>query len=169
MAVVLATVNVGAISIVAGWFPVFLFWVTVAVCLLAVVLRRDVLKEFAIGIPIGAVFVALLFAWLHFSQATPVGTPGSLYVWLCVACLVAGLVVAGWRRAHWPRRIAGVVAVLLAVVSAGSVANQTFAYFTTFDHLFGKSANPLHRQRASSPPCGRRWPRPASCPTTAPP
>jgi S-formylglutathione hydrolase FrmB len=27
------------------------------------------------------------------------------------------------------------------VVSAGSAVNQTFAYFTTFDHLFGKSAN----------------------------
>ena len=141
VAVVLATVNVGNISIVSGWFPYFLFWTTVAVCAVAVVLRRDVLKEFAIGIPIGVVFAVLLFAWLHFSQAAPVGTPGSLYVWLCVACLVAGLVVAGWRRAHWPRRIAGVVAVLLAVVSAGSAVNQTFAYFTTFDHLFGKSAN----------------------------
>ena len=141
VAVVLATVNVGNISIVSGWFPYFLFWTTVAVCAVAVVLRRDVLKEFAIGIPIGVVFAVLLFAWLHFSQAAPVGTPGSLYVWLCVACLVAGLVVAGWRRAHWPRRICGVVAVLLAVVSAGSAVNQTFAYFTTFDHLFGKSAN----------------------------
>ena len=129
VAVVLATVNVGNISIVSGWFPYFLFWTTVAVCAVAVVLRRDVLKEFAIGIPIGVVFAVLLFAWLHLSQAAPVGTPGSLYVWLCVACLVAGLVVAGWRRAHWPRRIAGVVAVLLAVVSAGSAVNQTFAYY----------------------------------------
>src|SRR5271165_4127525 len=98
VAVVLATVNVGNISIVSGWFPYFLFWTTVAACAVAVVLRRDVLKEFAIGIPIGVVFAVLLFAWLHFSQAAPVGTPGSLYVWLCVACLVAGLVVAGWRR-----------------------------------------------------------------------
>ena len=54
-----APVNVGNISIVAGWFPVFLFWATVAVCAIAVVLRRDVLKEFAIGIPVGIVFVAL--------------------------------------------------------------------------------------------------------------
>jgi len=139
--VVATTVNVGNISIVAGWFPVVLFWVTVAVCVIAVVLRRDVLKEFAIGIPIGIVFAVLLFVTLNLTQAIPTGAPRSLNVWLCLACLVAGLVVAGWRRAHWPRRIAGVAAVVLALVSAGSAVNQTFAYYPTFDRLFGKSAN----------------------------
>ena len=136
-----ASVNVAGISIVSGWFPVFLFWVTVAVCVTAVVLRRDVLREFAIGIPIGILFVVLGFVGLHLTQAIPTGAPRSMYVWLCVACLVAGLVLAGWRRAHWPRRICGVVAVLLAVVSAGSAVNQTFAYYLTFDRLFGKNAN----------------------------
>jgi S-formylglutathione hydrolase FrmB len=136
-----ATVNVGSISIVAGWFPVLLFWVTVAVCVLAVVIRRDVLREFAIGIPLGIVFVVLLFVGLHLTQAIPIGAPRSLSEWLCVACLTAGLVVAGWHRAHWLRRIAGLAAVVLAVVSAGSAVNQTFAYYPTFDRLFGKSAN----------------------------
>jgi S-formylglutathione hydrolase FrmB len=56
-------------------------------------------------------------------------------------CLVAGLVLAGWRRAHWPRRICGAVAVVLTLVSAGSAVNQTFAYYPTFDRLFGKTAN----------------------------
>jgi S-formylglutathione hydrolase FrmB len=138
---VVTPVNVGNISIIDGWLPVFLFWVTVAVCLIAVVLRRDVLREFAIGIPIGIIFAVLLFAGLHIMQAVPAGAPRSLYVWLCVACLIAGLVVAGWRRAHWPRRMAGLVAVLLAVVSAGSAVNQTFAYYPTFNRLLGQSAN----------------------------
>ena len=129
------------VSIVAGWFPVFLFWITVAVCVTAVVLRRDVLKEFAFGIPIGIVFVALLFTWLHFAQAIPAGAPRSLYVWLIVTCLVTGLVLAGWRRARWGRRIAGLIAIVLAVVSAGSAANATFQYYPTFDRLFGKTAN----------------------------
>ena len=133
--------DVGSISIVSGWLPVFVFWVAVAVCLIAVVLRRDVLREFAIGIPIGIVFIVLLFVGLHVTQAIPVGAPRSLYVWLSVACLMAGLVVAGWHRAHWPRRIAGVAAVVLAIVSAGSAVNQTFSYYPTFDRLFGKSAN----------------------------
>ncbi len=138
--IVAATVNVGNISIVSGWFPAFLFWVTVALCVIAVVARRDVLKEFAIGIPIGIAFVVLLFAGLHLMQAVPDGAPRSMYVWLGVACLVAGLVAAGWHRAHWPRRIAGLVAVVLAVVSAGSAANQTFAYYPTFARLFGQNA-----------------------------
>src|SRR6516165_10058462 len=59
--------SLGNVSIVAGWFPVFLFWMTVAVCVLAVVVRRDVLKEFAFGIPIGIALVVLLFGWLHFT------------------------------------------------------------------------------------------------------
>jgi S-formylglutathione hydrolase FrmB len=141
-ALVLATtVNVGNLSIVTGWVPVALFWATVAVCTIAVVLRRDVLREFAIGVPLGIVFAVLLFVTLNVTQMIPIGAPRSLNVWLCVACLVAGLVAAGWRRAHWPRRVAGLVAVLLAVVSAGSAVNQTFAYYPTFDRLFGKSAN----------------------------
>jgi S-formylglutathione hydrolase FrmB len=135
------TVNWGNVSIVGGWFPTLLFWVTIAVCVIAVVLRRDVLKEFALGIPAGLVLVVLLFTGLHLTQAVPTGAPRSLYVWLCVTCLVAGLVLAGWRRAHWPRRICGIVAVLLTVLSAGSAVNQTFAYYPTFDRLFGKTAN----------------------------
>jgi enterochelin esterase-like enzyme len=129
------------VSIVAGWFPVFLFWTTVAVCVAAVVVRRDVLKEFAFGIPIGIVFVALLFTWLHFAQAIPAGAPQSLFIWLIVTCLVTGLVLAGWRRARWGRRIAGLIAIVLALVSAGSAANATFQYYPTFDRLFGKTAN----------------------------
>ena len=111
--------SLGNVSIVAGWFPVFLFWTTVAVCVAAVVLRRDVLKEFAFGIPIGIAFAALLFTWLHFAQAIPAGAPQSLYLWLIATCLVAGLVLAGWRRARWARRIAGLIAIVLALVVGG--------------------------------------------------
>jgi S-formylglutathione hydrolase FrmB len=139
--VLAVTVNWGNVSIVGGWFPTLLSWVTIAVCAIAVLLRRDVLKEFAFGIPAGLVLVGLLFTWLHLSQAVPSGAPRSMYVWLCVTCLVAGLVLAGWRRAHWPRRICGAVAVVLTLVSAGSAVNQTFAYYPTFDRLFGKTAN----------------------------
>ena len=128
-------------SIVSGWLPVFLFWLTVAVCAIAVVLRRDVLKEFAIGIPIGIVFIVLLFVGLHITQAIPPGAPQSLYVWLTIACLMAGLVLAGWRRVHWPRRISGVAAIVLAVVSAGAAVNQTFTYYPTLARLFGQNAN----------------------------
>jgi hypothetical protein len=131
----------GNLSIVSGWFPVFLFWVTVAVCAIAVVLRRDVLKEFAVGIPIGIVFAVLLFVGLHITQAIPPGAPSSLNVWLTVACLMAGLVLAGWRRVHWPRRISGLAAIVLALVTAGSVVNQTFVYYPTFARLFGQNAN----------------------------
>ena len=33
-----------------------------------------------------------------------------MYVGLTVACLMVGLVVAGWHQAHWPRRIPGILA-----------------------------------------------------------
>jgi S-formylglutathione hydrolase FrmB len=139
--IVATTVNVGSISIVSGWFPVVFFWVTVAVCVIAVVLRRDVLHEFLIGIPIGIAFIVLGFVGIQVAHVVLIGVPPSMWVWLCVACLMAGLAVAGWHRAHWPRRIAGIAAVVLAVVSAGSAVNQTFSYYTTFDRLLGKSAN----------------------------
>jgi S-formylglutathione hydrolase FrmB len=131
----------GNISIISGWFPRTLFWVTVAACLIAVVLRRDVLHEFLIGIPIGIVFMLALFGWIHFTQQIPPGAPKSLNVWLIIACLLAGLVVAGWRRGNWTRRISGLIAILLAVVSAGSAVNATFDYYPTFNRLFGQSAN----------------------------
>jgi S-formylglutathione hydrolase FrmB len=139
--IVVTTMNVGNISIVAGWFPVFLLWLTIAACVVAVVLRKDALREFAIGIPIGIVLAVALFLVLHFTGAIPAGAPRSMYVWLLVACLVIGLVLAGWRRANWPRRIAGVLAILLTVLSAGSAANATFQYYPTFSRLLGKNAN----------------------------
>ncbi len=141
VAVVVTTMNVGNISIVAGWFPVFLLWLTIAACVVAVVLRKDALREFAIGIPIGIVLAVALFLVLHFTGAIPAGAPRSMYVWLLVACLVTGLVLAGWRRANWPRRIAGVLAIALTVLSAGSAANATFQYYPTFSRLLGKNAN----------------------------
>jgi S-formylglutathione hydrolase FrmB len=64
-----------------------------------------------------------------------------MYVWLIVTCLVAGLILAGWRRAGWFRRILGVGAVGLCLLSAGSAANQAFQYYPTFDRLLGKTAN----------------------------
>ena len=133
--------SLGNVSIVSGWFPVFLFWVTVAFCVVAVATRRDVLREFAIGIPIGIGFTVVLFGGLAITQAIPAGAPRSMYVWLIVTCLVAGLILAGWRRAGWLRRIVGVGAVGLCVLSAGSVANQAFQYYPTFDRLLGKTAN----------------------------
>jgi S-formylglutathione hydrolase FrmB len=139
--IVVTTMNVGSISIVAGWFPVFLLWLTIAACVVAVVLRKDALREFAFGIPIGIVIAVALFLVLHFTGAIPAGAPRSMYVWLLVACLVIGLVLAGWRRANWPRRIAGVLAILLTVLSAGSAANATFQYYPTFSRLLGKNAN----------------------------
>jgi S-formylglutathione hydrolase FrmB len=135
------TVNWGNTSIVGGWFPAMLFWLTIAVCVIAVVPRRGVLKEFAFGVPAGLVLIGVLFGGLALTQTIPTGAPRSMYVWLCVTCLVAGLVAAGWRRAHWPRRLCGIAAVILTVVSAGSAANQTFSYYPTFDRLFGKTAN----------------------------
>ena len=139
--IVATTMNVGSISIVAGWFPVLLLWLTIAVCVVAVVLRKDALREFAIGIPVGIVLTVALFLLLHFTGAIPAGAPRSMYVWLIVACLVIGLVLAGWRRANWPRRIAGVLAIALTVLSAGSAANATFQYYPTFSRLLGKNAN----------------------------
>jgi S-formylglutathione hydrolase FrmB len=139
--IVLNLGSLGSISIVSGWFPVFLFWITVAFCVIAVATRRHLLREFAIGIPIGIGFAVVLFAGLAITQAIPAGAPRSMYLWLIATCLVAGLVLAGWRRAGWPRRVLGVGAVGLCVLSAGSAANQAFQYYPTFDRLLGKTAN----------------------------
>ena len=109
--------------------------------MVAVATRRDVLREFAIGIPIGIGFSVVLFAGLAITGAIPAGAPRSMYVWLIVTCLVAGLILAGWRRVGWFRRIVGVGAVGLCLLSAGSVANQAFQYYPTFDRLLGKTAN----------------------------
>ncbi len=98
VAVALILGNPGSISIVSGWFPVLLSRVTAAVCVIAVVLRRDVRREFAVGIPVGLAFAVLLYAALRLTQAIPAGAPRSMYAWLGVTCLVAGLVLASADR-----------------------------------------------------------------------
>ncbi len=136
-----ATVGALNFSIVSGWFPFVLFWATITICVATLVLRRGVVMEFAVGIPLGLCFMAGLFLFLHFDQSVPTGAPQSLYLWLAAACLLAGLVLAGWHSAHWTRRFFGVVAIVLAVTSAGSSVNQTFQYYPTLDRLLGKNAN----------------------------
>jgi len=133
--------GIGDLSIISGWFPTALFWTTLAVVVVSVVWRHGWKMEFLIGIPIGIVFVVLLFLFLHLFQPIPAGAPRSMYLWLGAACLVGGLVVAGWHTAHWWRRALGALAILLAVVSAGSDANVTFGYYPTVARLFGKEAN----------------------------
>ena len=138
---IMATAGWGSVSIVTGWFPTFLICLTIAISVIAVVLRKDVLRVFAIGIPIGIILAVAMLLTLHFTGVIPAGAPQSMFVWLIVACVVAGLVAGGWHRAHWPRRIAGVLAILLTVLTAGSAANQTFQYYPTFSRLLGKNAN----------------------------
>jgi S-formylglutathione hydrolase FrmB len=143
-AVVAVIANISAIgnlSIVSGWFPPTLAWVTIGIAVLALVVRKDVLREFAIGLPIGIGLTIILLVVLQVTQEVPSGAPRSLYVWLIVACVVAGLLIGGWHRANWYRRIAGVLAVALAVITAGSSANLTFEYYPTFDRLFGQTAD----------------------------
>jgi hypothetical protein len=71
--------NAGDTSMVHGWFPVVLFWVTVAVCATPVVHRRHLLHEFASRIPIGIAFADLLLAGTPApslgQDSRPVGDP----------------------------------------------------------------------------------------------
>lgn len=104
-----------------------MFWVTLAAVVVAVVWRHGWKMGFAVGIPFGIAFIVLLFVALHLFKPIPAGAP-PLDVPVARCCFFGGLVAAGWHAAHRWRRALWVLAVVLAVVSAGSAANATFAY-----------------------------------------
>jgi S-formylglutathione hydrolase FrmB len=124
------------LSLVSGWLP-FVVRVLAVVALVAAVdwRARRGRRQLAWGVMVALVVagVAALVLTVASVVDTDVGT--ATYLWGFTFILSSWLVVTGWPRSHWWRRVAMVVAVVLTLAATLDTIDQTSDSFPTVGRL----------------------------------
>lgn len=121
-----------SLSLLHGWLP----WTVEIAAALALLIaaglrdRRWQRRTVPVIVLVSAVAAALTGIVLRsFVITDPV--PVDFWAWCGAGVCAVLVVVLGWRGAPWWRRAVGVLAVVLAVASAGSSLNQFVGYYPT--------------------------------------
>ncbi len=113
----------------------------VAAALIAAVTVRRSRRWWTRSLPAlvaGVVVVEWAISWYLRASATIVDSyPASFLVWAGLALLTPAVVVAGWSTAGRGRRLAGAVAVPVAVAAAFLMINSHYGYWPTLGDLLG--------------------------------
>jgi S-formylglutathione hydrolase FrmB len=124
------------ISLISGPFPALLG--LAALALLVVCFRRRPTARLVLGV-VGVATLVIATARMLLPGSVDVARiPPSFYLWAAAPLVAAGLVVVAWRSSNHPRRLAGLVAVLLVVAFAADEVNAWFAYLPTAADLVGE-------------------------------
>lgn len=146
-------------SLLGGWLP-HTIEIAALVLLVAAIgwrTKRWRLMWLPIAIVLGV--AAAIGAWQYMNYAGLASDPAPDLLWICVGCAVAALFIAvlGWTSARWWRRAVSILAIPLAVLSAGVVLNQWVGYYPTVQAAWGAlTAGPLPNQVAMSSLAGLR-------------
>ena len=129
------------ISIVSGWLP-FLVGVTALAALGgAFDWRRGTWRrQLTFGVPAALVLAGLAALLLWPLGALPDGFPAWPFLWGGALVLAVVATVTGWRRAHWPRRSASLIAVVLLGAVTLNTLNTFFLTYPTLGRLIDLDA-----------------------------
>lgn len=134
-----------------GWIPITL-QVIAAVALVAAIGWRN-RRWRVVWLPWGALVGTALAAtayWYIASAGMADDTnpaPRSLWIWIGLTGLAAGVLIAGWRGARWWRRGVGALALPLCLLCAGLALNMWVGYFPTVQVAWNQlTAGPLPDQ-----------------------
>ena len=129
------------IDLITGWFPVTIVIVAIASIVLSVGWVDGAWKwQLPIGIPVSLVLTVLTAVAIHVFNLVPAEFPRSFYLWAWLIWFSLTLIVLGWTRAHWILRSFSVLALVVCIVAAFTVINQTYDYYPTLARLLGKDA-----------------------------
>jgi enterochelin esterase-like enzyme len=129
------------IDLITGWFPVTVVIVAIASVVLSVGWVDGAWKwQLPIGLPVSLVLTALTAVAIHVFNLVPAEFPRSFYIWAWLIWFSLTLIVLGWTRAHWILRSFSVLALVVCIVAAFTVINQTYDYYPTLARLLGKNA-----------------------------
>ncbi len=124
------------ISLVSGWFPIVGAVVAVGSLVLAVDWRGGRWRrQLGLGLPIAAALAAVVALVLGLASLTPPDVWWATYLWGALCVVAVWVAVTGWSGAHFPRRLAAVVAVVLNLVMTAGTVNQRSDTFPTVDRL----------------------------------
>jgi len=129
------------IDLITGWFPVTVVIVAIASVVLSVGWVDGAWKwQLPIGLPVSLVLTVLTAVAIHVFNLVPAEFPRSFYIWAWLIWFSLTLIVLGWTRAHWILRSFSVLALVVCIVAAFTVINQTYDYYPTLARLLGKNA-----------------------------
>ena len=132
-----------------GWVPISIQALAVVVLVLAIGWRSR--RWRLTWVPLAALVGVGVAEWAHwFINSDGLAddpAPHQLWIWIALTGLAAGVLVFGWRGAHWWRRGAAVLAVPLCLLSAALALNLWVGYFPTVQNAWNQmTAGPLPDQ-----------------------
>ncbi len=137
------------ISLMHGWLPLTLQILAAAALVYAIGWRH---REWRlVSLPIAAFVALAAVAVTHWNIASNglsgEPAPSSLWVWVALTGLAAGVAVLGWRSAGWWRRSVSALAVPMSALCAGLMLNLWVGYFPTVQTAWGQlTGGPLPGQ-----------------------
>jgi S-formylglutathione hydrolase FrmB len=134
------------LSLLHGWVLPTVEAVAVAVLLLAIGWRSRRWRLLWLPVAIGLGVAAAAGANWYIDSQGVAGDPAprTLWIWIGLSGLAVGVLVLGWRSAHWWRRGVSLLAVPLCLLSAGLAVNLWVGYFPTVQTAWNQlTAGPL--------------------------
>jgi S-formylglutathione hydrolase FrmB len=142
------------LSLMHGWIPITAQVIAAVVLIAAIGWRNR--RWRLVWLPCAAlvgVALALTAYWYIASAGMSDDTnpaPHSLWIWIAISGVAAGVLVAGWRGARWWRRGVSVLALPLCVLCSALALNIWVGYFPTAQTAWNQlTAGPLPDQTDS--------------------
>lgn len=137
------------ISLLQGWFPLTVEIVALVALVAAIGWRSGRRRLIWLPVSLLLAVAGAIAAWAYFDYAGLASDPAPKLLWVTVGATVAAvaITVLGWPSAGWWRRGVSVLAIPLALLSAGVVLNQWVGYYPTLQAaLSAVTAGPLPEQ-----------------------
>ncbi len=124
------------ISIVSGWIPVVAQVLAAVVLALAVDWRSGHWKrQLGRGVPMAAAASLVVTLVVRLGLAKSSDFPWSASAWGALLALAVWVAATGWRGSRWPRRLAGIAAVILTLLVTLDSVNQRTETFPSLERL----------------------------------
>jgi len=130
----------GHISLMHGWLPLTA-QLLAALLLVAAVgwrSRRWRLASLPIAVAVGMVLTGLAYWSIFANGLSGEPAPPTLWLWVTLTGLAAGVAVLGWRSAARWRRTVSLLAVPMSALCAGLMLNLWVGYFPTVQTAWGQ-------------------------------
>jgi S-formylglutathione hydrolase FrmB len=120
-------------SLTHGWLPVTVQLIAAAVLLLAIGRRSRRWRWLwvPVALLVGVALAASVYWYIRYQGLADDPAPLTLWVWITLTGLAAGILVLGWRGIRWWRRTVSVVAVPLCLLCAALALNMWVGYVPT--------------------------------------
>jgi S-formylglutathione hydrolase FrmB len=141
--------RIADVSLMHGWLPptVEVVALVLLVCAIGWRSRRAWVLRLPVAAGLGVMVAVSLYWYIGSAGLAGEPAPRALWVWLVLTGLASGVVVLGWRGAHWRRRASALTATSLCLLSAALVLNAWVGYVPTVYSAWNQlTAGPLPDQ-----------------------